>query len=412
MSFINNESVITVEKVSKKFCKTIKHVMLYGASDIAKDFIGMRSKTEKLRNGEFWALDDVSFELRKGETLGIIGVNGSGKSTMLRLLNGIFMPDKGKIEVTGRVGALIAVGAGFHPLLTGRENVYVNGQILGMSKKEIDAKFKQIVEFAEIGDFIDAPVKHYSSGMFVRLGFSVAIHCDPTILLVDEVLAVGDAAFKKKCMTKIQELKKATSTIFISHNMYQVQRICDRAIFLHNGKILFEGQPEVVINQYYNYTINQDFDKTDNSLIILDSTGDIEDLKMQVLNSNGEETNFFKLGEEVHVEFTFFCKSEIDNPNIGLVLSTVDGNVLGSTKNIHLKTNPINKLTKGKNHIKCIIRRNMLTPGLYRFAFKWKIGDNTMLLQATGGKVVIESQQDKLYYEGSVVIDGDWKKLQ
>ena len=195
--------------------------MIYGVKDIGRNMFGLSSHSEKLRKNEFWAVDDVTFEIKKGETLGIIGANGSGKTTLLKMLNGIFWPDKGKIFVNGRVGALIQVGAGFHPMLTGRENVYINAAILGMSKKEVDEKFDDIVEFADIGNFLDTPVKFYSSGMFVRLGFAIAVHCEPNILLVDEVLAVGDEGFQNKCFNKIGELKKKeTTTILVSHNMH------------------------------------------------------------------------------------------------------------------------------------------------------------------------------------------------
>ena len=181
---MDNDVVIKVENVSKKYCKSLKHSMLYGMSDIGRNVLGLKSRSERLRDNEFWALDDISFEVKRGETLGLIGPNGSGKTTLLKMLNGIFWPDKGKITIKGKVGALIAVGAGFHPLLTGRENIYINAAILGMSKREIDKKFDAIVDFADIGDFLDSPVKHYSSGMYVRLGFAVAVHCDPDILLV------------------------------------------------------------------------------------------------------------------------------------------------------------------------------------------------------------------------------------
>ena len=227
---------LQVNEVSKKFCKSLKLSMIYGLSDIARNVVGLSSKPGKLRKNEFWAVNGVSFELHKGETLGIIGPNGSGKSTLLKMLNGIFWPDKGSITVNGRVSALIEVGAGFHPLLTGRENIYVNGAILGMSKGEIDAKFQQIVDFADIGEFLDMPVKNYSSGMFVRLGFAIAVHCDPDILLVDEVLAVGDKGFQAKCFNKIGELKQnGTSTILVSHNMHTISVFSNNVIVMNHG---------------------------------------------------------------------------------------------------------------------------------------------------------------------------------
>jgi len=249
---MNDDIAIKVEHVSKKYCKSLKGSMLYGVKDITRNTLGMSSHSEKLRKDEFWAVDDVSFELKKGETLGIIGPNGSGKTTFLKMLNGIFWPDKGKITVKGRVGALIEVGAGFHPLLTGRENVYINGAILGMSKKEMDEKFNDIIEFADIGDFIDTPVKFYSSGMFVRLGFAVAVHCEPDILLVDEVLAVGDTAFRRKSSERMKELIEEgnRSIILVSHNMQTVEAIADKAILLNGGKVLASGNVNDVVAKY------------------------------------------------------------------------------------------------------------------------------------------------------------------
>ena len=214
-----DDVAIKVENVSKKYSKSLKRSMLYGIKDIARNTIGLSSNSDKLRKNEFWALDDISFEVKKGETLGIIGPNGSGKTTLLKMLNGIFWPDKGKITVKGKVGALIEVGAGFHPLLTGRENIYINAAILGMTKEEVDKKFDEIVEFADIGDFLDVPVKHYSSGMFVRLGFAVAVHCEPDILLVDEVLAVGDSSFRKKSSERMKHFIKNgnKSIVIVTH---------------------------------------------------------------------------------------------------------------------------------------------------------------------------------------------------
>lgn len=247
-SKLDDDIAIKVDHVSKKYCKSLKKSMLYGMNDIARNALGFSSHSEKLRDGEFWAVDDVSFELKKGETLGIIGPNGSGKTTFLKMLNGIFWPDKGKITVKGKVGPLIGVGAGFHPLLTGRENIYVNGAILGMSKKEIDEKFDDIVAFADIGDFLDSPVRNYSSGMFVRLGFAVAVHCEPDILLVDEILAVGDVGFRAKCYNKIAELQNNCAVVIVSHAMPQISRLCSKTIVMHHGKDKFQSNniPEAI----------------------------------------------------------------------------------------------------------------------------------------------------------------------
>jgi len=248
----SSEVAIKVEHVSKKYCKSLKRSMLYGVQDIGRNMVGLSSRSDRLRKNEFWAVDDISFEVKRGETLGIIGPNGSGKTTLLKMLNGIFWPDKGKITVRGKVGALIEIGAGFHPMLTGRENIYINAAILGMTKQEVDEKFDDIVEFADIGNFLDTPVKFYSSGMFVRLGFAVAIHCKPDILLVDEILAVGDTAFRRKSADRMKELiiNSDCSIIMVSHNLQSVEAIANKAILLNKGTISVSGDVKDAVTQY------------------------------------------------------------------------------------------------------------------------------------------------------------------
>ena len=248
---MDKETVISVEHVSKKYCKSLKKSMYYGVMDIGKNMLGLSSKSERLRNSEFWALNDISFDVKKGETLGIIGPNGSGKTTLLKLLNGIFWPDKGKITIKGRVGALIELGAGFHPHLTGRENIFINAAILGMKKSDIEKVFNSIIEFADIGDFIDSPVKNYSSGMYVRLGFSIAIHSSPDLLLVDEALSVGDAQFVQKCLRWFGQFREKGGTIiFVSHDMNLIKRNCEKAILLEHGSVMDEAKPKEVIDVY------------------------------------------------------------------------------------------------------------------------------------------------------------------
>lgn len=243
--------VIRVDGVSKKYCQTLIHTMSYGVKDLACSFIGISQHSEQLRPGEFWAVNDVSFEVKPGETVGIVGSNGSGKSTILKMLNGIFMPDKGRIEIIGRVGALIEVGAGFHPMLTGRENIYVNGAILGMSKKQVDKKLDEIIYFSGIEAFIDSPVKHYSSGMYVRLGFAVAVFSDLDIMLIDEVLAVGDIAFQHRCYEKILEFKNnGKAIVIVTHDMDAVVRHCNHSILVNQGTLVEKGSPQSVVNCY------------------------------------------------------------------------------------------------------------------------------------------------------------------
>ena len=311
-----DEIVIKVEKVSKKFSRSLKHVMLYGMEDIARNIIGLSSNSEKLRDGEFWAVDGVSFEVKKGKTLGIIGSNGSGKSTLLKLLNGIFMPDKGRIEIEGRAGALIEVGAGFHPMLTGRENIYINGAILGMSKREIDRKFHEIVDFADIGDFIDSPVKHYSSGMYVRLGFAVVVHCEPDILLIDEVLAVGDVGFQDKCIEKIMKLRKdGTAIVLVSHNSETVQKLCDNVVVLYEGHVVGIGNPRDMVNLYYQKIDENETQKTKN-FHRTQNTFDkgLEIIEVNCYSNNNEKHFVFRTNETFYLDIKVRVHRRVENP--------------------------------------------------------------------------------------------------
>jgi lipopolysaccharide transport system ATP-binding protein len=219
---------------------------------LARQLKRLRSRAEA-----FWALQDVSFQVQRGEALGIIGQNGAGKSTILKLLSSITAPTAGEIAIDGRLSALIEVGSGFHPELSGRENIYLSGSILGMRRRDIDTKLERIVEFAGVRHFIDTPVKRYSSGMYVRLGFAIAAHLEPDILLLDEVLAVGDASFQAKCIQRIKELEAGGTTIvFISHDLTAVERICDRAILMRSGKIVAEGLPREVIKAYHEVDVS------------------------------------------------------------------------------------------------------------------------------------------------------------
>lgn len=249
---MNDDVLVKVEGVSKKFCRNLKRSLWYGVKDITMELMGTH-KNGELRRDEFWAVNDVSFELRKGECLGLVGHNGAGKSTLLKILNGLIMPDKGRVTMKGRIGALIELGAGFNPILTGRENIYNNGAVLGFSKKEIDKKLDAIIDFAEIGDFIDMPVQNYSSGMKVRLGFAVAAQLEPDVLLVDEVLAVGDVGFRIKCYNEIYRIMERAAVIFVSHSMPQVGKVCTSGILLKGGKShLFSQNISDVIAAYYN----------------------------------------------------------------------------------------------------------------------------------------------------------------
>lgn len=263
------EVLVKVSGVSKKFCRSLKRSLYYGIGDVLGEVVGQKGNHDHLRKDEFWAVKDISFELKRGECLGLIGHNGAGKSTLLKMLNGLIKPDQGMIEITGKVGALIELGAGFNPVLTGRENIYNNAAILGFTKEDVDEKFDEIVAFSEIGEFIDMPVQNYSSGMKVRLGFSVAAQLEPDVLIIDEVLAVGDIGFVIKCLNNIDKLIPNTCVIFVAHNMPMVARICTQIMLMKNGKVLVhsadvaEGIAEY-FNQFdfnvVNYIGNEDAD--------------------------------------------------------------------------------------------------------------------------------------------------------
>lgn len=246
-----SETLIKVEGVSKKFCRSLKKSLWYGLQDLGREVTGRRHGGEgRLRPDEFWAVKDVSFELKRGECLGLVGRNGAGKTTLLRMLNGLIKPDQGRIEMLGKVGGLIALGAGFNPILTGRENIQVNASILGLSKREIDKKTGEIIDFAEIDEFIDLPVQNYSSGMQVRLGFAVASTLSPDILILDEVLAVGDADFQSKCFQRIGKMVETSAVILVSHSPHHIKKMCDRVLLLERGAMVEEGVPDRILAVY------------------------------------------------------------------------------------------------------------------------------------------------------------------
>ena len=262
-----SDVLVRCDGVGKKFCRDLKRSLWYGVRDSAADLLGWAkdvtdsvssNRQAVLRPGEFWANRDISFELKRGECLGLIGRNGAGKTTLLKMLTGLIKPNEGRIELRGRVGALIALGAGFNPILTGRENIYVNGAVLGFSRTELNRLLPDIIEFAEIADAIDSPVRTYSSGMQVKLGFAIAAHLSPDLLIVDEVLAVGDAAFRRKCYDFFRTLrKKGSSVILVTHGLTQVSMIADKAIVLEQGRTDFSGEPASAVGHLLDLMKNE-----------------------------------------------------------------------------------------------------------------------------------------------------------
>ena len=303
----NGDVLISVQNVSKKFCLSLKKGLWYGIKDIGLELLGRNSQRE-LRQQEFWAVNDVSFQLRRGECLGLIGRNGAGKSTLLKMLNGLIKPDKGRITMRGRVGALIELGAGFNPILTGLENIYVNAAVLGIPKQEVKKRLDSIIEFAEVADFINTPVQYYSSGMKVRLGFAVAAQMEPDVLLLDEVLAVGDLSFRARCFNAIGRISAKAAVIFVSHQLPEVARICNDILVFDNGKTVFKGKDVTGGIEYY-------YSKFDPQ-------------KPQISGSGRATVHQVKLSSESHQETDdeLFVMSYLDDLSVDIVFS-VDSDV-------------------------------------------------------------------------------------
>lgn len=275
----------------------------------------------EVRNS-FWALKDADFDIGKGENVGIIGLNGAGKSTLLKLLSRIVTPTTGTARITGRLGALLEVGTGFHHELTGRENVFLYGSILGMTRAEVAAKFDAIVDFAEIGEFIDTPVKRYSSGMYVRLAFAVAAHLDPDILLLDEVLAVGDFAFQRKCMNFARQLERRGSTIlFVSHNMFSIKSMCQRVIYLKKGQIVFDGPTAEGLKRY------EDDSRLADAPWFKEAGEEgrsITFTKVELLNGRGVESNVIDFGDRITFRLHYKTEGRIEHPDFRIGLDRED----------------------------------------------------------------------------------------
>ena len=287
-----------------------------------------------------WALREVSFEVRAGEVIGIIGRNGAGKSTLLKILSRITHPTGGRVTLDGRVASLLEVGTGFHPELTGRENVYLNGTILGMSRREIDRKFDEIVDFSGVEKFIDTPVKRYSSGMGVRLAFSVAAHLEPEILLVDEVLAVGDAEFQKKSLGKMgQVAKEGRTVIFVSHNMATVRSLCERSILIHHGKLLIDVNSAEAIDRY----LNLDSSPSQNHTVHLAQPHDRSIwIESATILANGVPNSRVSMGDTITIEINFGSTKLISEPSVGYVISSGGGINILNANNIYQRSESMN----------------------------------------------------------------------
>jgi lipopolysaccharide transport system ATP-binding protein len=313
-----------------------------------------------------WALEDVSFEVKRGEVVGVIGKNGAGKSTLLKILSRITKPTRGHANINGRVGSLLEVGTGFHPELTGRENIFLNGAILGMRKSEIARKFDQIVEFAEVEKFVDTPVKRYSSGMYVRLAFAVAAHMETEILLVDEVLAVGDAQFQKKCLGKIGNIaSEGITVLFVSHSMAAVQSLCSRGLLIDNGKLIVEGECRKVIEAYVSHSV-QDCNASIELRTHSGRTKEAQPVfsRVRIMNGNEEPTATLFAGEDLVLEFDLEPPHAINNPTLGIGVDNSLGFRIFSV--ITYYSNFDWPKLEGPTTVRCTIPRINLLPGRYQ----------------------------------------------
>lgn len=332
------------------------------SGSLRETIAGVFSKKKNKKIEDFWALKDISFEVKRGETIGIIGKNGAGKSTLLKVLSRITEPTKGKIEIDGRVSSLLEVGTGFHPELTGRENVFLNGTILGMSRAEVKTKFDEIVEFSGVERFLNTPVKRYSSGMKVRLAFAVAAHLEPEILIIDEVLAVGDAEFQKKCLGKMEDVAGQGRTIlFVSHNMNAVRQLCSKGLFLSQGEVVDSGEINSVIDLYLKK--NQSITQTDSVSFVEDPEKDFQLLEVSVTDQDSNQKALFECQEDIYLHLK--CKLIKPIPGLYGYLSVKDkdDNLIIETDTFDHLPNVLEELTPGINDITIIIPKRHLARG-------------------------------------------------
>jgi len=371
-----SDTIIRVENLSKKYTiahqqegfSTLRDLLTHKAKAISNKIIKPfgNIKTD-LNREDFWALKDVSFEIKRGDRVGIIGRNGAGKSTLLKILSRITEPTCGRISIKGRVASLLEVGTGFHPELTGRENIYLNGAILGMSKVEIKKKFDEIVAFAEVEKFLDTPVKRYSSGMYVRLAFAVAAHLEPEILIVDEVLAVGDAAFQKKCLGKMEDVgKEGRTVLFVSHNMATITQLCQKAIYLRHGQIADLGNINAVVANYLTANVASNGKKNlieykCNTTI----TKKVFFTEVAIYNLDGDLASEIDVRQSFYLNLKYEIKTSIPNLELSVRIDTYEGIPVFTTNQSDYSPETIRNWCVGKYEVSVEFPNMFLMPGTY-----------------------------------------------
>ena len=367
---VMSDIAIKIKNISKQYYIG-RHTFGYAnirdrLAEIIKRSLYISQKPDKKSNETIWALKDISFEIKRGSVVGIIGRNGAGKTTLLKILSRVARPTKGSAEVYGRVGSLLEVGLGFHEELTGRENIYLNGAILGMKKREIDRKFDEIVSFSELENFLETPIKYYSGGMYVRLAFAIAAHLQVEILLIDEILSVGDMRFQKKCISKIEEAGRERTVLFVSHNMSLVNALCSRALLLNDGRLEAIGDKESIIRKYIENTyklidigLSSRTDRTGN--------GAMRFVKYHLENSKGEKVSAFRSGEDafIIIEYAGASGKKLQDVSVSFVLNDFLGNIV--TALVNTVADDLWPQIPSRGAIKCRIKKLPLVPGKYTF---------------------------------------------
>ena len=395
------DSSIHVNGVSKHF-----RLRTEGASSLKERITsGRRAKQE-----EFWALNDVSFDVPAGSMWALVGHNGSGKSTLLRCIAGIYRPTRGSVQVSGRMSALLELGSGFHPDLTGRENVYLNAAILGLTQAEVDERFDRIVDFADIGEFIDAPVRVYSSGMYVRLGFAVAVNIDPEVLLIDEVIAVGDEAFQRKCFEYLYELRKGGATVVVvSHSLSIVETMCDGAVWLAGGEVQKVGDTSAVVSAYLDRVNANEVRRAgdDHGDVEHHGSGEMEITGVEVLDADGTPTQSLICGEPGTIRFCYRTTAAIDAPVLGFSVHHESGTHVADTST-WLEQRRLGTVN-GEGHIDWHSGRVPLAPGTYELTVAVRDEHNQHFYDRVDkGYRLVVRQGDRPIVAGLIDLGGSW----